>query len=286
MGNCQSLKSETINTVDIKVIGGVQVISIYDYGAFGVMLEAIQRDAIVIQVPGGVFEVLATPNRPGVEQINRIKKSRGISGKYYSTYIGTSKRYLDLLLPHTLPENLNTEEGLNSFEGSILRVNMVPPDFNSSVICQGTHQSFLFGGIYRQFFKAAECVFDRLGLYDTELFGGRKVVFPIGSSANVSGDPKGSITDYPRAIDFCQERGVKLLVTCPDPAPASPMPIFAFHESGKDARNEPSQAPIIKKLPPNLKRLSTRLLAEGYISSQVISDSMIDQVEEREQALC
>jgi hypothetical protein len=239
MGNCQSLKSETINTMHIKQIGGVRVISINDYDAFGVMLDAMKRDAIVIQVPGGVFEVLATPNRAGVEQINRIKQSRG-AGTYYTTCIGTSKRYLDLFPPHTIPENLSTEEGLNSLEGSILRANMASPDFNSQVIRQGTHQSLLFGGICRQFFQTAEDVFDRSGLYDTELFGGRKVVFPIGSSANVSGDPKGSITDYSQAIDFCQERGVKLLVTCSDPAPAGPMRIFEF-ESGMVVQNGPSQ---------------------------------------------
>jgi tRNA A37 threonylcarbamoyladenosine synthetase subunit TsaC/SUA5/YrdC len=46
------------------------------------------------------------------------------------------------------------------------------------------------------------------------LFGGHTFAAPLCTSANMSGDPNGSITEWDRAYEFAVDRRVPLVVRC------------------------------------------------------------------------
>jgi tRNA A37 threonylcarbamoyladenosine synthetase subunit TsaC/SUA5/YrdC len=195
----------------------LQTIAIEEEGAFEIMINALKENCIVIQLPG-TFALIAEPTLKGVEQLNRTKDR--VPGKYYSTLNGDIKNFVSCIQkPDALPTEFLDEDGRfldELFCGSIIRVQFTDDtSLNTDVIQEGSHQTFLFQGIHREFFIEAEKAFSNVR--NEHLFGANENNQPytsiIASSANISGDPLGMITDYERAVEFCKSRGVKLLVT-------------------------------------------------------------------------
>ena len=117
-----------------------------------------------------------------------------------------------MVTPGALPPEIDSPEGLSQLCPCILRVQVGPADLTTPVVRYGRHQTFLVDGPHRDLvLKLEELYADRA---EPELFGGHAFHTILGSSANVSGDPAGAITDPDRAIAFGRERGLPLLVRC------------------------------------------------------------------------
>ncbi|MCX6023445.1 MAG: hypothetical protein NTZ05_17290 [Chloroflexi bacterium] len=157
------------------------------------------------------------------------------------------------MTPGALPPELDTVAGLRTLTGSILRVTIADADFNSSVVRAGTHQALLVDGPPGALFRALE-----LGLQDAcdpIMFAGRRVAAPLGSSANISGRPLGSITTWERAYAFGIDRGIPLAVRGEfvDDVQASPTILALQRDRVTVERAGPHADRLLSRLPARIR---------------------------------
>lgn len=184
-------------------------IDIAEPGALQTILDHVREEAVLLQLPT-VYTLVAAPTRQGVEQLNRLKDR--LSGKNYGTVMGRCNSFLDQTLEGALPHYFRSASRLERLQGAFVRAAFTSAEFNSPVIRGGTHQSLILDGIHRKVFRQVE---DALAdSMDLDLWGGREVSSLLCTSANISGDPSGSITDHDRAVEFARQRGIRLMVTC------------------------------------------------------------------------
>ena len=216
-------------------------IDIHEAGALQTILDHVREEAVLLQLPT-VYTLVAAPTRQGVEQLNRLKDR--LSGKNYGTVMGRCENFLNQAIEGALPTYFRSARRLERMQGAFVRTAFTAEDFNSSVIRGGTHQSLILDGIHRQLFcQVEEALVDSM---DLDLWGGREVSSLLCTSANISGDPLGSITDHARAVDFVQQRGIGLLVTCdPDLSSHGSYPIF---EMGADSVSVQREGPGLHRL--------------------------------------
>jgi len=120
-GACTSSNSAADQNTKNKSIGDrhVEIISIYDTNAFRTTAEAMKRDAIVVH-PRSFRRA---------RHSKRLEQKSIESNRVYPT--STTHLVLEArsgtwtsFLPATLPPELETVSGINSFEGPILRVQL------------------------------------------------------------------------------------------------------------------------------------------------------------------
>jgi tRNA A37 threonylcarbamoyladenosine synthetase subunit TsaC/SUA5/YrdC len=187
----------------------MQIIDIDADGAFETIVKHVRTEAILLQLPT-VYTLVAAPTREGVSQLDGLKDR--LSGKNYGTVMGSCEKFLSQTLEQALPPFFRSASRLERMRGAFVRTAFTSEDFNSSVIRGGTHQSLIVDGIHRDLFRRVETAL--ADSIDPELWGGREFSSLLCTSANISGDPLGSITDRVRAVDFVQQRGIGLMVTC------------------------------------------------------------------------
>jgi tRNA A37 threonylcarbamoyladenosine synthetase subunit TsaC/SUA5/YrdC len=225
-------------------------IDIAEPGALQTILDHVREEAVLLQLPT-VYTLVAAPTRQGVEQLNRLKDR--LSGKNYGTVMGRCNRFLDQTLEGALPHYFRSASHLERMQGAFVRAAFTSADFNSPVIRSGTHQSLILDGIHRKVFRQVEqALADSM---DLQLWGGREVSSLLCTSANISGDPLGSITDHDRAVDFARQRGIRCMVTCePDHSSQGSYPII---EMGSDSisvqRKGPGLGRLLGQIPRELK---------------------------------
>ena len=157
-----------------------------------------------------------------------------------------------MAMPHRLPHELSKPESLDCMTGAFMRFFVQHDNFNSPVIRNGTHQGVLVEGPHRAMFKAIETAFASQA--EPALFGGHHFSAPLCTSANRSGDPLGSITDWERAYAFAKERKIGLVVRCePAKNAKGSYPIFSFHANKVTIeRQGPKEEEIKRRLPARL----------------------------------
>lgn len=184
-------------------------VHISDSGVVEAVLDAYEQGAVLMQMPN-VFAVTAPVTAKGAAALDAAKSR--LPNKTYTTYVGRIENFYRMVAPGALPPEIDSAEGLEQLTPCILRVQVAPADFTSQVVRNGRHQTFLVGGPHRDLVLKLEDLYaDRA---EPDLFGGHVFHTILGSSANVSGDPRGPITDIDRAVAFGRERGVPLLVRC------------------------------------------------------------------------
>ncbi|MGE4619220.1 MAG: hypothetical protein AAEJ04_05360 [Planctomycetota bacterium] len=228
----------------------MQIIDIQDDGAFDIILDRVKREAVLLQLPT-VYTLVAAPNQSGVEQLNQLKDR--LSGKNYGTVMGDGESFLGQALEGALPTFFSSASRLERLRGAFVRTAFTASDFNSPVIRGGTHQSLILEGIHRDLFRQAEVVLS--DSTDPELWGGRNVSSLLCTSANLSGDPLGSITDRVRAVEFARQRNVGLIVTCEmAQAGLGSYPIFELSPDSISVQREgPGLERLLNQIPARLK---------------------------------
>ena len=229
--------------------GGMREIDVTAAGAAGAVIDAMADDVVMVQMPT-VFVLLAPPNSAGVRWLDRTKTRR--PNKNYGTALGDLGRFHAMAAPDALPPELSSVDSLTRLTGAFIRFSVAPDDFNSPLVRAGTHQGLLLEGPHRELFRAIEAGLE--GVVEPALVGGHRYAAPLCTSANISGHPDGSITDWERAREFGIARGVPLVVRC-EPAVGSTgsYPIFWIRRDEiRLERDGPRMAELRARLPQHL----------------------------------
>ena len=225
-----------------------------DPEAVGLACDVLRGPAPVfmLQMPT-VFALVAAPTSRGVAALNQCK--RRLPGKTYGSLIGRIDAFRALAQSDALPQALQGPGALDCFEGAFMRVSVAPEHMNTPTVHGGTHQGLLMRGPHRAFFEALEA--HCASQAEPALFCGHSYTAPLGSSANLSGDPLGSITEWARARELAVARAVSLVVRCePAVGPAGSFPVFRLrpHQVTLE-RSGPGDAQIRARLPAHLQVL-------------------------------
>ena len=217
--------------------------------AIDAALEVLRSERPVFMLElSSVHALVAPATALGARALDAAKER--LPGKTYGSIIGSLDAFHGLALPERLPSGFGGSERLALFEGAFVRIGVARPEVSTPVVRQGSHQGLLFpeGDPQRQLALALEAGLAELA--EPELFGGLRHSAPLCTSANLSGDPAGSITDEARAAEFARERGVGLwLRGAPDPSARGSYPIFALEADGVTvARDGPGRERIEARL--------------------------------------
>ncbi len=229
----------------------MKMIHIEDHGAIETIVEQVRHEAVLLQLTT-VYALVSAPTQRGVEQLNALKDR--LSGKNYGTLIGRADRFIEQALPGALPESFNSAEQLEEMCGAFVRTAFTDSNFDSPVIRAGTHQGLLLEGAHRELFCRVEE--DLASDVDRDLWNGCEVSSLLGTSANLSGDPLGSITDFERAEQFARDRGVGLFVRCEtsiDEKGSYPILEFAGNQVSVH-RDGPGLERLIGNLPSDMRQ--------------------------------
>jgi hypothetical protein len=204
---------------------------------------------LMLQLPS-VFALVAPSTDAGVHALN-VSKNR-LSGKQYGSAIGDSNRFLDMAIRSSLPEAFaNNPEAIHCMEGAFIRLKIADIQTESASVTKGTHQGLLLSeGKERELFRGIELAFT--AEYPNPIFGGAHYYAPICTSANISGDPNGSIVDLERAVAFAQDREIQLLIINSNvhAEETGSYPIFEFDgNTVRVTRHGPNQERILRSLP-------------------------------------
>lgn len=216
-----------------------------------VLLRVLRSDfpVAVLQLPA-VFALIAPPTTAGVEALNRAKNR--LSGKYYGSAIGDLSPFAAMALQYHLPDYFTNDiQNMKVMEGAFIRMKVTDEVNDTACVTNGTHQGLLLpDGRERMLFRAIEEEFALNA--PNPLFGGAYYSAPICTSANVSGDPLGSILDADRALHFASERNIPLVISnasLNSPESGS-YPIFAFEgNTARVMRQGPAHERIVRSLP-------------------------------------
>jgi len=226
-------------------------ISILDKEAIPSALEVLhsKTGVLMLQMPA-VYVLLAPATALGVAKLNSTKMR--LPQKNYGTAIGDLARFHALAAPGSLPQELSTAESLRCLTGAFIRFAVQQHNFHSPTIRNGTHQGLLVDGPHRMLFKAIEESFASQA--EPALFGGHSYTAPLCTSANLSGDPLGSITDWERAYQFAKERLMPFVIRCEaQEGEAGSYPIFHFSQNKASIeRHGPGEDAIARQLPKRL----------------------------------
>lgn len=228
-------------------------IHIEEPGALETIIDWVRHEAVMLQLPS-VYTLVAAPTAQGVSQLNLLKNR--LSGKNYGTVMGKTDGFLRNARAGAMPRHFSEFDRLEELQGAFVRTTFASKDFNSEVIRNGSHQSLILDGIHRKLFVQAE---EKLAdLSEPDLFGGCEVSSLICTSANLSGDPLGSITDRIRAEEFARERGIGLFVSCQeDQTSTGSYPIFEFNgDQVSIQRNGPGLDRLMTRIPAAIHRVN------------------------------
>jgi tRNA A37 threonylcarbamoyladenosine synthetase subunit TsaC/SUA5/YrdC len=184
-------------------------VHISDPDTVNAVIDTLRHDVVMLQMPT-VFVLLAPPNSDGVERLDRTKIR--LPNKNYGTALGDLESFYAMALPGTLPPELDSVERMKVLSGAFIRITVVPSNFNSAMVRNGTVQGLLLEGPHRELFKAVEASFK--DMVEPSLVGGHRFAAPLCTSANISGHPDGSIVSWNQAYAFGVERNIPLVVRC------------------------------------------------------------------------
>ena len=186
----------------------MQIIDLDDFDSVNTILTHIQNGPIVLELPT-VFSIVCLPTSESIEQMNQIKARR--AGKNYGSLIGNLEPFYNLLQKEIRSGEFSNLTDLYKLNGTFIRGKITHDSFNSETVRNGTHQGLLLTGPIQHLCASIEENFQSIA--DPELYDNKQYSAPICTSANLSGDPSGSITELKDALEFAKNRGVELVVT-------------------------------------------------------------------------
>lgn len=215
------------------------------------LLRVMRSDfpVAMLQLPA-VFALIAPPTEAGVQALNKAKNR--IVGKYYGSAIGELSAFVSMALQQHVPDDFRNDlQSMRVMEGAFIRLKVTNGMDDTACVTNGTHQGLLLSeGPERKLFRAIEEAFALNA--PNALFTGGSYYAPICTSANVSGDPLGSIVDMERALRFADERNISLVISnsAEKSYESGSYPIFSFDRNTVSVmRRGPRQERILRALP-------------------------------------
>ena len=233
------------------------IMDINENGVIEAANHFMRRSAIIIQLPS-VYALFSMPNQQGADYIDQAKNR--LAGKNYGSTIGNLQSFLSMSSQESPLTRTFCDPDLDPMlrrhlEGSLnrafLRIDVGSQSLNNTVIRNGTHQALLLTGDHGRLFNALE---DELSnTADESLFNGNHYSAPLCSSANISGDPDGSITTWDRALDFAVQRDVPMIITATSaPGEQGSFPIFSLENDEVLVHRE---GPMLQPLKASLEQI-------------------------------
>jgi len=228
-------------------------IHISEPSAIPAVIEVLRSSnpRVMLQMPT-VQTLIAPSTQAGVQALNSTKNR--LPSKNYGSAIGSVSQFHALGDPEHLPSEFKNAESLSLLEGAFIRLKVADPQDNSTAIRGGTHQGLLLPrGPHRTLLSELEEALRSLA--EPGLFAGKTYSAPLCTSANLSGDPLGSITDESRAQEFFHSQEIPLWIRC-DTATgeAGSYPILAFDGNYCSIeRDGPGRREIQARLPASIR---------------------------------
>lgn len=187
------------------------------------------RPVFMLELPT-VFALVAPPTAAGASALDAAK--RRLPGKTYGSLIGSLDHFWQLARVDSLPPGIRTPGALEVFEGAFIRVQVGASSARTATVSEGTHQGLLLHeGPHRSFACRLEA--RMLELAEPDLFCGGVYAAPLVTSANWSGDPDGSITEWELARAFAQTIDLSLVIRCePEGLGSGSYPVFKLGSRG------------------------------------------------------
>jgi hypothetical protein len=219
-------------------------------------LEVFQGEmpVVLLELPA-VYALIAPGSSNGVRALDAAKLRR--PEKTYGSIIGDPSAFLTLAERGALPPDWERNPGeIERCEGAFIRTRVhasasIPP----ALLRDGTHQGLLLPcGAIRTFIQRLE---KGLG----NLSGPERGVSILATSANLSGDPEGSITDEKKALAFAHARRLTTWIRlnptdssrASSEAEKGSYPILEFHGRTVWVRRT---GPGLKRILENLRHIS------------------------------
>lgn len=228
----------------------MQEISIHDSQAVSETIRVFltEKPVVMLELPC-VYGLIAPCNLRGVSVLDETKLR--LPGKTYGSIPGNFNRFVRLASDHVLPPLFKRPINPDSFVSSFfIRLRVAEESTSTPTIRNGSHQALFLSELpFQDFFEKLEISLREPT--DTSLFPGMDYTGVLCTSANISGDSEGSITDYDRAITFARERGISLLLRGDGIVSNSgSYPIFSFEKNTlRVARSGPGIQELLRALP-------------------------------------
>ena len=214
------------------------------------VFRALNKGAIIIHLDT-VYAVIAIANKNGIQSLDRVKRRK--PKKSYGTLVSN---FGDFIMTSSV--NQKTKEVImnlvdeRALENCFLRLPFKGIQ-NSKLFMNSTHQGLVVVEPVRSFCKDIE---QRLAENPNNLIMNRLVC----SSANISGDSKGSIVMREAALKFGRAMGVELFVEFNFPKTnlkKGSFPIFSFGDMSY----------CIERKGPGVEAIDKQFLESGFLKT-------------------
>jgi len=171
------------------------------------VFNALSKNAVLVDL-GSVFAVVSMPTTKGVNHMNAIKKR--LPNKYYGSIVGDVKKFIQ----HSkgsdeLKNKLITATLKGELNNTFIRLPWAKESFSTEIVNLGTHQGLILAEPFKSFALDME---GEITQREERHSANSTFNWLLGSSANISGDPNGSITTMDKALSFGEQRGIELLI--------------------------------------------------------------------------
>ena len=171
------------------------------------VFDALSKNAVLVDL-GSVFAVVSLPTTQGVSHMNSIK--RRLPNKYYGSLVGNVEKFIQHSKGSEELKNRLITAGLKGeLNNTFIRLPWAEESFSPEIVHLGTHQGLILSEPFKSFAFDLEGKITHLKS-DNRMNSGFNWL--LGSSANLSGDPNGSITALEEALNFGEQRGMELLI--------------------------------------------------------------------------
>ncbi len=153
----------------------------------------------------GTFGLVAPNSILGAKALDQAKNR--LNGKYYGSVFGNLEMFKKILPSHL---KSNTEKILSIFKRAFIRFDTNCKSPTSKVSKDGRHQVLIENLSLRNNIEKVEKLLTNR--YSTSDFFIENYQGLLCTSANISGDANGAITNVDQALKFANDRGVQLFV--------------------------------------------------------------------------
>ncbi len=169
-------------------------------------LEIFNSDnPVIILEFTGTYGLVSPNTLKGANALDKTKTR--LEGKYYGSVLGNCEA-LRKILPKHIESNL--QDIISIFERAFIRFDVDAKNPNSKVTKDSRHQVLIEKAAFRKQIEQVELLL--MQAQGSSDFFTSNYQGLLCTSANISGDPKGAITNFEKVIEFGKSKKIELFV--------------------------------------------------------------------------
>jgi hypothetical protein len=174
---------------------------------FAEIVEGVFKsdNPVIILEFTGTYGLVAPNTLKGAHCLDKTKKR--LNGKYYGSILGNCEAFRKILPSHI---ESRKEDIISIFQGAFIRFDVDAKNPNSKVLKDGRHQVLIENPAFRKQIELVEL--KMMEGHPTSDFFNVNYQGLLCSSANISGDSNGAITDLDLVMEFGKNQGIELFV--------------------------------------------------------------------------